>query len=105
MPKRRVIAWFAAAVLAVLAVWGVPRAWALSHVGAGYAAQQTCACLFVSHRALESCRSDLEPLARRVVSFAPGPERVTARALWFAEATAHYQEGFGCALVGQPPAR
>jgi len=105
MRKRRIIAWCAAVALAGLAVWGVPRLWALGTVGAGFAAQQTCACLFVSHRPLESCRRDLGALAASIVSLSPGDRQVTARAMGVTGATSVFQEGFGCALVKDPPGR
>ena len=61
--------WVALGIAGVVAAGGV-WAWHAFHlsdlafIGAGYAAEQTCSCLFVSHRTLESCRTDLEPLAR-----------------------------------------
>ena len=69
----------------------------LSHIGAGYTAEQTCACLFISHRTLESCRGDLEPMARWMVAVTPGTDAVTARSLVW-QATARYQKNFGCLL-------
>jgi hypothetical protein len=70
----------------------------LIHIGAGYTAEQTCACVFVSHRSPESCRGDLEPMARWFVSVALGPDRVTSRSFLVSRATAHYEKNFGCAL-------
>jgi hypothetical protein len=71
----------------------------LGVIGSGYAAQQTCACLFIAGRELESCRRDLEPLAQKIISITPGDHEVTARALGVIRARARYQDGFGCALV------
>jgi hypothetical protein len=70
----------------------------LAHIGVGYTAQQTCACLFVSKRSLESCQAELDPMARKLVSLKPGAQEVTARSLGLAHATARYQPGFGCSL-------
>src|SRR5437879_6875937 len=70
----------------------------LARVGVGYAAEQTCACLFVSGRTLESCRGDLEGLARRMITIERGHDEVRARSLG-SHATARYQPGFGCSLV------
>jgi hypothetical protein len=97
MRKRFLLVTAVAIVGAVVAVrlLKVPD---LVHIGAGYTAQQTCACLFVSHRSLESCRGDLEPMARMFVSIKPGPTEVTARSFMVSEATARYQKNFGCAL-------
>jgi hypothetical protein len=90
-------------VAAILIVGGIVafrvlRLGDLAYVGAGYTAQQTCACLFVSHRSAESCSGDLEPMARWFVSVTPGTDTVTARSFLIARATARYQKDFGCAL-------
>jgi hypothetical protein len=70
----------------------------LAYIGAGYTAEQTCACLFVSRRSAESCSGDLEPMARWFVSVTPGADTVTARSFLIARATARYQKDLGCAL-------
>jgi hypothetical protein len=69
-------------------------------IGPGYSAEVTCACLFVSGRAPESCAGDLDPLARKLVSvsIAPASRSVTARSLGLARRTARYRDGYGCAL-------
>ena|SRR6185295_1051326 len=90
-------------VLVVL-VGGGALAWRLLHlselsvIGAGYGAEQTCACLFISGRTLESCKTDLEPLAQKLVSFKIGDHEVTARSFGVATATAKHEPGFGCSL-------
>jgi hypothetical protein len=81
-----------------IAAWRMFRLSELASIGAGYAAEQTCACLFVSHRTPESCRTDLEPLARWLVSVRAGADEVTARAFGVATATARYEKNFGCTL-------
>jgi hypothetical protein len=85
-------------VIAVVVAWRVFRVPLLLDIGTGYAAQQTCACLYISHRTLESCLGDLEPLARKLISVHPGSDDVTASGLAVVSATAHYENGFGCAL-------
>ena len=99
--------WLALGVVAVLAIavvvaWRVFRVPLLLNIGTGYVAQQTCACLYVSHRTLESCLGDLEPLARKLISVHPssneGSDEVTASGFLLVAATAHYEQGFGCAL-------
>jgi len=94
----------ALAVLLVLFVGGF-FAWrifdvpSLAFVGSGYTAQQTCACLFVSRRTLESCMADLEPLARNFIKVEVGDHQVTAHSfLRFKSATAKYESGYGCSL-------
>lgn len=95
--------WVPLAIAGVLSMgsiwaWHAFHLFDLAFIGAGYAAEQTCSCLFVSRRTLESCRSDLEPLARWVVSMRPGADEVTARAFGFSTATARYEKRFGCTL-------
>lgn len=96
--KHLVLASFATVVLAVVVAWRAMRLSDLAHIGAGYTAQQTCACLFVGRRTLESCLTDLDPLARRLVSVHPGSDQVTATGLGFSTATARFEKGFGCSL-------
>jgi hypothetical protein len=91
-------------ILALLVVAAGFAAWRLLHlpdlalIGTGYAAQRVCSCMFISHRPLESCQHDLDPLAQRLVSVQPGANQVTARSMGLARATARYQPGFGCSL-------
>jgi hypothetical protein len=101
MSKRlvRVAVIFGVLVVAGALAWRFLHLSELAHLGTGYAAQQTCACLFVSGRSLESCRMDLDPLARKLVSITPGPGEVTARSMGVAKATSRYQKGFGCSLL------
>lgn len=97
MRKRFLVAVAAVLVAGVVAV-RVLRLPDLVHIGAGYAAEQTCACLFVSHRDLESCRGDLEPMARWFVAITPSADSVTARSFVLSRATARFQKNFGCSL-------
>jgi len=87
-----------AILLAAAFAWRRFRVSGLLEAGAGYSAQQTCACLWVSGRTLESCKTDLDPLARRLVSIRVGADEVTASGLGLATATATYEKGFGCSL-------
>src|SRR5690349_7051960 len=100
LARRKRLALGAVALLLVAGVvaWRVLRVPLLLNIGTGYAAQQTCACLYISHRTLESCLGDLEPLARKLISVRPGADEVTASGLLLVTATAHYEKGFGCAL-------
>ena len=97
--RRKRTLFGAAAVIVMAAVaWKTLRLAELSHIGAGYAAEQTCSCVFVSGRPLESCVNDLEPLARGVISVRVGDREVTGTALFVSAATARYEEAFGCSL-------
>ncbi len=84
--------------LAAAFAWRQFRVSDLLTSGAGYSAQQTCACLWVSGRTLESCTTDLDPLARKLVSVRVGSNEVTASAMGLTTATATYEKGFGCSL-------
>ena len=88
----------AVAVIAGFVLWRRLRLSDLARIGAGYAAEQTCACVFISHRALASCMTDLEPLAQRLVSVRVGTDEVTAHTLGLGTAVARYEQGFGCSL-------
>lgn len=86
------------ALVAAAYSWRVFRVSDLLTTGAGYSAQQTCACLWVSGRTFESCQTDLDPLARRLISLRLAPDEVTASGFGLATATARYEKGFGCSL-------
>jgi len=98
--RGRKLVFVAAALVAALAifVWKYFHVSDLTLIGTGYTAQQTCACLHVAGRTLESCLTDLDPLARNLVSIHPGKDEVTATALGVFSATARYEKGFGCSL-------
>ncbi len=95
--RKRLLIVMAVLIIAAAVAIRVGHLPDLSHIGAGYTAEQTCACLFISHRTLESCRGDLEPMARWLVAVTPGTDAVMARSLVW-RATARYQKNFGCML-------
>jgi len=68
-------------------------------IGSGYGAEQTCACMYISGRTLDSCRGDLEPLAQKIVSLKAEDQKVTANVFGLIKAQARYEEGFGCSIV------
>jgi hypothetical protein len=96
MRKRLLVALAVVLVVLVAAGVGLPP---LVRVGTGYTAEQTCACLFISRRTPESCRGDLEPLARRLISVQIGANEVTTGSFGLGHARAQYQPGFGCTLL------
>jgi hypothetical protein len=99
VPRKWLVAAIAVVALAGLAVaWRKLQVSALAEIGAGYAAEQTCACIFISGRASASCRADLDPLARWLVSVRSTGAEVTANAFGVARATARYDKDFGCTL-------
>ena len=103
MRKRRwmIVGVIVGALLAAgVVTWRSLHVSDLVEIGAGYSARQTCACVFVSRRSADSCRGDLDPLARRLITIQIGAQQVTARSVaGLSRATARYQQGFGCSLV------
>lgn len=100
--KRWIIAGVAAVAALVLVFIGVKVSDGLTYVNiaTGYTAQQTCACLHVSGRTLDSCKSDYPADAVRQITFDTTGDRVRVSAaggLFKAEAT--YDERYGCRLV------
>jgi hypothetical protein len=96
--KRLALGVAALLIVAVAVAWRVFRVPLMLNIGTGYAAQQTCACLFVSGRTIDSCLGDLDPLARKLISVQPGTAEVRASGFALKTATARYEKGFGCSL-------
>src|SRR3954469_20794542 len=97
MRKRIAIA-VAALVMVALALLArklVP----LGRLGTGYAAEMTCACVFVSGRTLDSCRGDLDPLAQKLVSIDVGSDEVRTRSVGILHGRARYSAATGCTIV------
>ncbi len=96
--------WVALAVVLVVGAAVVFAAWlrlpTLIELGPGYSAEICSACVFISGRTPESCRGDLDPLARRFVwlSVAPATRSVTAHTLGLLRRTARYHDNYGCVL-------
>jgi hypothetical protein len=97
--KRVALAILGIVAVAVVIGWRVFRVGDLATIGSGYAAEQTCACMFVAGRTFESCMTDLEPLARKLIRVKPGTAEVTASGFaGVGTTTARYEKGFGCSL-------
>jgi hypothetical protein len=95
---KRTLIVVALLVVAGAVAWRALHLSELSHIGAGYVAQQTCSCVFVSARSVASCKTDLEPAAQSLVSLKVGADEVTASAFGISTATSQYRKGYGCAL-------
>jgi hypothetical protein len=70
----------------------------LATILVNYAALNVCACLFVSRRTLDSCKDDLDPAAKPLVSVTAAQERVTATLQSGASGSARYESGYGCVV-------
>jgi|SRR3954469_22634457 hypothetical protein len=98
MRKRLVITLALVALLLGVGAWRLQLP-GLARIGVGYAAQQTCACLFISGRPAGSCQAELDPLAQRLVRVQIGNGEVSARSMGLARARARYTKGLGCTLI------
>jgi hypothetical protein len=96
---RKRIALAVAALLMIAAAMALRKLAPLARIGTGYAAEQTCACVFVSGRTIESCRGDLDPLALKLVMMEVGSDEVRARVAVLSHARAHFDATRGCTLV------
>jgi len=98
--------WIWVGVLAVaLAAIGA-GAWAsrgqvaYATMATGYAAKQTCSCLHVSGRALESCLADFPEDARNNITVTEDGDAVRASVLFGAiSSTSVYEEEYGCRIT------
>ncbi len=96
---RKRIALAALTLVIVVVALGLHRLRPLGELGAGYAAEQTCSCVFVSARPLPSCRGDLDPLAQKLVSLRVGEAEVRASVVGLFRARAVFDARYGCTLV------
>jgi hypothetical protein len=68
-------------------------------IGVGYAAKQTCSCVFVAGRSARSCQAEL-PEGAEIVSLRIGRTTVEGAVLaGLVSAKAAHEDGFGCRLV------
>ena len=104
MSRKR---WFLIGGLALAAVVLSSVAWSLrddlayADLATGYAAKQTCSCLHVTGRSLDSCMADFPEDARSMIAIEQDGEAVRASVLFGAiSAEATYSEEYGCAFSG-----
>ena len=85
------------AVLIVAGVWTSRDTFATARVGTVYVAKQTCSCLFVAGRPLDSCYTDFDAEAVRPLDVNVSKDAVTVAALGgLISARARYERGYGC---------
>jgi hypothetical protein len=71
--------------------------WATAKIGTVYVAKQTCSCLFVAGRPLDSCRTDYDPAALKPLTVETTDSGVKVSALaGLVSAQAKFEPGFGC---------
>jgi len=84
-------------VLVGVGVWSSKDTLATARVGTVYVAKQTCSCLFVAGRPLDSCYTDFDAEAVRPLDVSVSKNGVTVSALGgVISARAQYEQGFGC---------
>lgn len=79
--------------------WSLQDDIAYARIATGYAAKQTCSCVHVSGRALESCLADYPEDARQISVTQTGETVEASVMLGSIKAEAVYEDGFGCRLV------
>jgi hypothetical protein len=73
---------------------------ALARIGTGFAAKQTCSCLYLSRRSLSSCMTDFDPAAARWFAWRIDDQSVTVSAVFgIFSSTSVLEDGFGCHVV------
>ena len=86
-------------VVAVVAgaMWAGRDTWAAARIGATYVAKQTCSCLFVAGRPMDSCRTDYDLAAIKPLTVEKTEHGVKVSALaGMVSAQAEFEQGFGC---------
>lgn len=84
-------------LLVGIGVWSARDTFATARIGTTYVAKQTCSCLFVAGRPLDSCSTDFDPEALRSLDVVSGNSAVTVSALGgVISARAEFENGFGC---------
>jgi hypothetical protein len=85
------------AVLIGVGVWSSRDTFATARVGTVYVAKQTCSCLFVAGRPLDSCYADYDVEDVRPLDVSVSKNSVTVSALGgLLSARAQYDQGYGC---------
>jgi hypothetical protein len=84
-------------VLMGIGVWSSRDTFATARVGTVYVAKQTCSCLFVAGRPLDSCHTDFDVETVRPLDISVSQNSVTVSALGgLISARAQFDRGYGC---------
>ena len=84
-------------LLVGIGVWAGRDTFATARIGTTYVAKQTCSCLFVAERPLESCRTDFDADSLRSLDVVTSKDGVTVSALGgLISARARFEQGYGC---------
>jgi hypothetical protein len=86
-----------AVVVIGAAAWAGRNVYAEARIGTTYVAKQTCSCLFVAHRSMDSCKTDYAPKDIEPLAWETRADSVTVSALGgMISAKSIYEDGFGC---------
>lgn len=91
--------------LAALAWFGTRETVAYASISTGFVAQQTCTCLYVSGRTMDSCLSDIPEDSQASIAITASDPDAAERSVNVSalnglfKAQAAYDEAFGCGLV------
>ena len=84
-------------LLVGIGVWSGRYTFATARVGTTYVAKQTCSCLFVAGRSLDSCRTDFDDEAVGSPDVVTSKSSVTVSALGgLISSRAEFEQGYGC---------
>ncbi len=90
----------AVAITLGLAAWSLRDQIAYAQLATSFAAKQTCSCIHVSGRDLESCLAEFPEDAQAQISVTPDGETVRAAFLFGAvRAEAVFEDGYGCRIL------
>jgi hypothetical protein len=82
--------------LAIAAAVYLPRGVAFLRIGTVFAAQQTCACVHLSERPLESCIAELGKAGRLLKVESDGDTVRASALLGLFSGESHHEPPFGC---------
>ena len=89
-----------AAVVIASVAWGLRGQVAYARIATSYAAKETCSCLHVSGRTMDSCIADFPEDARNAVRVTQDGDRVRASVLFGAISADAVVDGeYGCRVV------
>ncbi len=101
--KRWIVIAVGAAVLVLIGagIWALRGQLAFAEIATGYAAKQTCSCIHISGRGLDSCISDFPEEARDSVQVTQADGGLVRASVLFGaiSAQAQYEEGYGCRVL------
>jgi hypothetical protein len=95
--------WVGGVTLAAIAIastaWALQGQIAYARIATSYAAKQTCSCLYVSERTLESCIADFPEDVRESIAVTQDGDTVRASVLFGAISAEAVADGeFGCRI-------